>query len=578
MNTGNDDDDNNDNTTKMNNKNICRIRAKDVRHQVLLQAAADGDLELLMSNVYKKYHEQRGSSSKDESRRASTAVDEDGFRMLRQAVCTSGCSVLHWAAGNDHLHVVQFLLSSRTFCDVDQPAVKKSLGRTPLHYCCRNGHIETAKWLVHQAGANVRARAKHGVTPFQMAVWQNRLDICQWLVEECGVVAADEVNDFQCSPVHWIGICPVNRANHNRGRRRRSRSCDVQDDDGDDNDDVTMNDHDHVRDNDDPQTEITWYEDGRDLIPLATWLAEQPGIDFHRCQRQGHTSLHKASWGGHLALIKYLHTRHGMWDDVVDDAGNYSASLSDMANTPRHDAVSKYLREVCSRDRVHSCEVLGVPTTASKVEIRKAYLNKARMFHPDRRLLHSSDYDHQLSSMCENSTVSTFTDGTTEKYSFDEIRKAYVHLTELDGRGNQSNPAHSLNLMLQASGISKEDDDEDSFFKARLVAVLLEYGDKGIDLSNVRKKWKQVWPNEPFPTTTIQASSNCGGDGNDVGGSNSKEIPLSTFLAQKAGDYIRLETDIKTGSLRVYPRNCSRAQVAQVASSNRITARNQQHA
>ena len=26
------------------------------------------------------------------------------------------------------------------------------------------------------------ARAKHGVSPFQLAVWQNHLSICKWLV------------------------------------------------------------------------------------------------------------------------------------------------------------------------------------------------------------------------------------------------------------------------------------------------------------------------------------------------------------------------------------------------------------
>jgi len=28
----------------------------------------------------------------------------------------------------------------------------------------------------------VDARAKHGVSPFMLAVWQNNLDICVWLV------------------------------------------------------------------------------------------------------------------------------------------------------------------------------------------------------------------------------------------------------------------------------------------------------------------------------------------------------------------------------------------------------------
>lgn len=482
------------------------IRAKNPKFQRLLQAAADGDLDTLRAAVA-----PAGDGS------------DDGLNTLRQAVCSSGCSALHWAAGTNQLHVVDFLLSpisttptasstshhqkrqQQVFDDVDLPAVKKSLGRTPLHYCCRNGHIVTAKWLVEH-GADVRAKAKHGVTPFQMAVWQNRLEICRWLVESNGIVPVEEVNDFQCSPVHWIGICSIDRANFRRGSERYN-AC--------------------------------WYDDGRDLLPLASWLAEQPGIDFQCRQRQGHTALHKAAWGGHLALIKYLHTHHDMWDDVVDEAGNYSASLSDMANTPRHDIISKYLREECSRDRAESCKILGVCVSSNKAEIRKAYLDKARKFHPDRR--HDGG-SASLASVADKNDC-----------CFDEIRRAYIHLTEHDGHGNQANPAHSLNLMLQANGVSK-DAGEDSFFKVRLTAVLLEYGEKGIDLSNIRKKWKQVWPEEPFPADQT-------GPDDEV----SKSTSLSSFLRQKAGDVIRLEPDGKSGGVRVFSLHCSQAKIAEAA-------------
>jgi hypothetical protein len=132
------------------------------------------------------------------------------------------------------------------------------------------------------------------VTPFQLAFCQNQLDVGQWLVEEHGVDPC-QVNDFDCGAVvHWLGICPVHRAN-----------------------DL--------------------------LFPLAKWLAQQPGIDFSSRQRQGHTPLHKAGWGGHLALIQYLRNKHGLSDDAQDDAGNFAADLADMAHTPRQDK----LRYIC---------------------------------------------------------------------------------------------------------------------------------------------------------------------------------------------------------------------------------------
>ena len=146
------------------------------------------------------------------------------------------------------------------------------------------------------------------------------------------------------------------------------------------------------------------------------------------------------------------------------------------------------------------------------------------------------------------------------------------------------NPAHSLNRMLRyvnsvgsvsvnvndnkndenvndddekkdnkndADNVDVDSDDDDSsssssFFKARLIAVLLEYGDKGIDLSNVKKKWKQVWPKIPFPSQQQQQhqQDNDGKNDNDYDQKNkviTTTIPLVDLLLQKAGDVIRIE-------------------------------------
>ena len=87
-----------------------------------------------------------------------------------------------------------------------------------------------------------------------------------------------------------------------------------------------------------------------------------------------------------------------------------------------------------------------------------------------------------------------------------------------------------------------DDDSSSSFFKARLIAVLLEYGDKGIDLSNVKKKWKQVWPKIPFPSQQQHQQNNDNDNDNDQKNKViTATIPLVDFLLQKAGDVIRIE-------------------------------------
>eukprot|EP00980_Cylindrotheca_fusiformis_P016307 scaffold4844_cov112-Cylindrotheca_fusiformis.AAC.5 len=452
------------------------IRAKNDRFRRILQAASDGDIHYLQS------------------------VEDSE---LRTSVCTSGCTVLHWAAGTNQVSVLKYLIEDRQL-PVDTPAVKKSKGRTPLHYSCRNGSFEATQFLIQDCKAEVNPRAKHGVTPFQLAVWQNQLQTCQYLVDQCGVDPC-QVNDFDCGAIHWLGTCPTSRANMEQTT----------------------------------ESEIERYEDGSALLPLAEWLAEQPGLDYTATQRQGHSALHKASWGGHLALIKYLRNEHGLWDDSADEAGNYAADLADMAQTPRHYRIARYLREECSRARAESCATLGVDPTASRDVIRKAYLVRARRLHPDRNRNQNSVDDAAL--------------------SFDALRKAYNHLMEENGYGNQSNPSHSLNLMLQVSGLQETEGEDPSIsdsscFKARLIAVLLEYGDKGLDLSNVKRKWKQVWPKEPFP--------------NDIDPSTNRRIPLSQLLRTLAGDAIDLVHD--GSGMKVCPKHCSKHMVKAQAAKDEI--------
>jgi hypothetical protein len=238
-------------------------------------------------------------------------------------------------------------------------------------------------------------------------------------VEEQGVDPC-QVNEFDCAAVHWIGISPQSRAQ----------------------------------------------KDGTGLLPLVKWLAKQSGMNFQHRQRQGHTPLHKAAWGGHIELIRYLRDEHGLLDDTQDYAGNYAADLADMANTTRHTQVAQFLRKECSAARSQSCAILGVPLVGSSVsDIRRAYLAKARQVHPDRQ------------GDCTNS-------------DFVAIRRAYEHLTLQCGNGSQSNPTHALNLMLELSNAATNESTFDGqgemndgdCFRARLIAVLLEYGDKGLDL------------------------------------------------------------------------------------------------
>jgi Ankyrin repeats (3 copies)/DnaJ domain len=379
------------------------VNAPNLHIQETLQAAALGEIEFLRQ------------------------VNDNNLEKYR---CISGCTALHWAAGNNQLEVIRYLILDRKM-DVNICATKKAKGRTPLHYACRNGCLLAVKLLV-DLRASVDARAKSGVSPFQLAVWQNHLEICKFLVYEQGIDPA-QLNDFDCGAVHWIGLSPFQAA-------------------------------------DGP------LQQGELLIPMAKWLSKLPRIDFTLRQRQGHSPFHKAAWGGHIALLRWLRDEYGIQDDTPDFAGNYAADLAEMANDERHAAVANWIRRECSPARALSCRILGVDTDATKEMIRKAFFAKAKELHPDK---------------CNNERSIEV---------FERVRRAYIHLVEEDGIGKQSNAAHSLKLMIELCNNSATSEKELSdFFRPRLIAVLLEYGDDGLNLSNLPKKWNQVWPSIPCP-------------------------------------------------------------------------------
>mmetsp|Transcript_16391 Transcript_16391/g.24159 ORF Transcript_16391/g.24159 Transcript_16391/m.24159 type:complete len:451 (+) Transcript_16391:240-1592(+) len=384
-----------------------KIKAASKTIQDLLQASIDGEIEPILLE----------------------ASDD----MIRYSHCSSGCNVLHWAAGANEIDVMRYLICGRGM-DANCRAIKKSKDRTPLHYACRNGAMDAVKFLVEDCSAIVDARAKNGISPFQMAVWKNELKICKYLVHEQGVDPT-QLNDFSCGAVHWVGLCPANS------------------------------------------------DDGTSLLPIVNWLKCFHGIDFTLKQQQGHSPLHKAAWGGHIALIIWLRDHCGLMDDTPDNSGNYAADLADMANTKRHTEVAAFLRRECSPARSRSCAVLGVGLNASLSEIRKAYIAGAKRVHPDVRA-------HP--GVCSHSEA-------TEVSDFNELQHAYEHLTKYGGIGEQSNPSHSLNLMLEVNGSPQTNLQDSDFFQARLLSVLLEYGEKGLELSNIQPKWRQLWPDNPCP-------------------------------------------------------------------------------
>jgi ankyrin repeat protein len=442
----------------------------------------------------------------------------------------TGCMPLHWLAGTGFNEAIDFVMSLLLHCDrnnnsdddddeqkkkvrasiIDQRAHKPSTDRTPLHYAARNGHLSTCSLLIEKYGALSHPVASGGVTPLQLAVWQNRLDVVTYLVKINGINVIHERNGYDCGLAHWIGLIPKKRWSNNNNNN---------------NDDDVDND-----------------DDGSGVLPLAIYL-HTLGISYTsiptNCNTQGHTPAHKAAWGGNLSLLQYYRDIHGVHDTMQDVAGNY---CTDIARMRKNTNCVTWLQECANGKRAESYAVLGLDgNTATVEDVRRRFIELAKVCHPDSRggRRRRSDEEHHHQHPHQDEEHDMYDDDNDDKRKeemtendddFVRIRAAYEHLTKEGGVGNQCNPKYDeVKLLEDRKRIANNDnsddallilsssnhgidviddnnsnngiiDDDDDLFMARLIAVISDYDENcGFPVALIARRWNQIWADRPFP-------------------------------------------------------------------------------
>ena len=108
-----------------------------------------------------------------------------------------GSSALHWAVGEGHVEVCEWLRAEHGLCPHE---ARGRFKRTPLHWAARNGRLGACAWLAAQ-GVAVDARAVDGSTPFHYAVWMGHRRVADWLLERGGDLHAR--NRYGCNASQW---------------------------------------------------------------------------------------------------------------------------------------------------------------------------------------------------------------------------------------------------------------------------------------------------------------------------------------------------------------------------------------
>eukprot|EP00873_Tetraselmis_striata_P000299 jgi/Tetstr1/420563/TSEL_011653.t1 len=200
-------------------------------------------------------------------------------------------------------------------------------GSSALHFAAGAGHLEVCQFLVDECGVPASQACTAGRQDQRNALhWAARnghLRVCHWLVCVAGVdinsATTDATNAF-----HWA----VWQAQFEVARWLVDAGCNW----------AAVNDW--------GCTAVHWAGLQGDL-PMLCWLRSL-GLDPSHTNRQGHSALHKAAYKGHAAVARWLVSNAGV-DPRLLDQGGYSPAV--IARMQHHEELAAWLEAAEQRAR-----------------------------------------------------------------------------------------------------------------------------------------------------------------------------------------------------------------------------------
>ncbi|KAH9512436.1 Serine/threonine-protein kinase tnni3k [Bulinus truncatus] len=156
---------------------------------------------------------------------------------------------IHLASSKSNLKIMQLLVEGTSHQKADVN-IKDDEGHTPLHFCCKSGHLVTLHYLLDH-GALPHEVNIYGDTPLHLACYNGKLEIAKQLITQTGHDSLTLENIFSETPLH--SACTY----------------------------------------------------GKNL-ELVKFLLAQPSVDINCQGKDGHTALHSACYHGHIRCVQFL--------------------------------------------------------------------------------------------------------------------------------------------------------------------------------------------------------------------------------------------------------------------------------
>ncbi|XP_060602558.1 serine/threonine-protein kinase TNNI3K-like [Ruditapes philippinarum] len=156
---------------------------------------------------------------------------------------------LHLAAGKGYVRVTQNLVegTGKSKANVN---VKDDEEHTPIHFCCKSGHLVVLHYLLEQK-ADPHVVNIYGDTPLHLACYNGKVEVVKQLISRTGLDSITKENIFSETPLHCA--CTSGKS-----------------------------------------------------LDMIKFLLDQPGVKINHQGKDGHTAFHSACYHGHIRVVQYL--------------------------------------------------------------------------------------------------------------------------------------------------------------------------------------------------------------------------------------------------------------------------------